>query len=336
MNKICLFICSLIALVCFSANAQIVRVGMIGLDTSHSEAFIQMLNAAQQEAQYQGFKITVAYPYGSRTIESSYSRIPKYTKTAKDYGVEITGSIQELLGKCDVVLLETNDGNLHLSQAWEVIKAGKPLFVDKPAAATLKDAIAIFSLAERHNVPIFSSSALRFGKNVQDVKAGKYGKVHGADCYSPHHKEPSHPDFGWYGIHGIESLYTIMGTGCKTVTRMSNKDGDVVTGQWSDDRIGVFRALVSKAQDYGGIAFCENGIVYDAGHYDGYKPLLDQIIQFFKTKKAPVEPKETIEMFTFMEASNISLKSKGKPIELAKVYSKEKKEADKIVKELDK
>ena len=133
----------------FALQAQeIIRVGVIGLDTSHSEAFIRLLNADDPEPQYAGFKVTAAYPYGSKTIESSVKRIPEYTEGAKKNGVKITTSIAELLKTVDCVLLETNDGTLHLEQAVEVIKSGKPLFLDKPVAATLPDAIAIYRFAE--------------------------------------------------------------------------------------------------------------------------------------------------------------------------------------------
>lgn len=64
----------------------------------------------------------------------------------------------------------------------------------------------------------FSSSALRFTPQNQKLRNGEFGKILGADCYSPHKVEPTHPDFGFYGIHGVETLYTIMGTGCESVT----------------------------------------------------------------------------------------------------------------------
>ena len=83
--------------------------------------------------------------------------------------------------------METNDGTLHLEQATEVIKSGKPLFIDKPVAARLSDVLAIYKLAEEKKVPLFSSSALRFSSRNQELRAGKgpEGKVLGADCYSP-------------------------------------------------------------------------------------------------------------------------------------------------------
>jgi len=332
MRQKLIFSVVLFSLFSFVLNVQsVIKVGIIGLDTSHSPAFIEMLNSAQPKAKYEGFRIVAAYPYGSRTIESSYKRIPDYTEKAKKAGVEIVGSIAELLPKVDCIMLETNDGCIHLEQAAEVIKAGKPLFIDKPIAATLADAIAIFRLAERYNVPLFSSSSLRYSTITQEIASGKYGKVLGADCYSPHHREPTHPDFGWYGIHGVETLYTLMGTGCQSVTRTHSDVGDVVTGLWKDGRTGVFRALCTGAQDYGGTAFCEKKVV-QAGPYMGYEVLLDKIIEFFRTKEVPIPSAETIEMFAFMEASNQSVKQQGKPVLLEKVYAKGEKDAAKILK----
>ncbi|MDR1859359.1 MAG: Gfo/Idh/MocA family oxidoreductase [Bacteroidales bacterium] len=319
-----LFLC-----VCATSFAQ-VKVGIIGLDTSHSPAFIKLLNSDNPRPEHRGFRIVAAYPYGSQAIESSAKRIPGYIEEATKYGVEIVASIAELLQKVDCVLLETNDGNMHLQQAAEVIESGKPFFLDKPVAATLPQAIAIFMLAKEHSTPFFSSSALRFTSNNQAIRAGKYGKILGADYYSPHHHEPTHTDFTWYGIHGVEPLFTVMGTGCQTVTRISGDGSDVVVGLWNDGRIGSFRALLKDKADYGGTVFCEKGIAA-AGGYDGYGALLAEILKFFTTGQPPVAAEETLEIFTFMEASNESKRLEGKPVSMAKTYRKAAKKAKKLL-----
>src|SRR5690606_21421506 len=158
-------------------------------------------------------------------------------------GVEIVQSIDDLLKKVDCVMLETNDGNLHLEQAVEVFKSGKKVFIDKPIGANLVQAIAIFELARKYNVPVFSSSALRFTPQNQKINRGEMGKIIGVDCSSPSPGESSHPDFSWYGIHGVETLFTVMGTGCVNVNRMSSEGTDVVVGLWNDGRIGSFRGI---------------------------------------------------------------------------------------------
>ena len=299
-----------------------IRVGIIGLDTSHAPAFAKILNDPKAKPDVSGCRVVAAYPHGSPDIVSSTSRIPKYTEQLKDMGVEITDSIAALLSKVDCVLLETNDGRPHLAQAKEVIDAGKTLFIDKPIAGSIEDAVAIFEYAKKKNVPVFSSSSLRYMTVAQQVRSGKFGKVMGVTTHSPCSLEKTHPDLFWYGIHGVEILFTVMGPGCKSVTRASTKDFDVVTGVWEDGRIATFRGIRAGKSGYGGTAFCEKGII-DLGSYGGYRPLLVEIVKFFRTGKPPVSAQETIELYAFMAAADTSKKQGGKPVNIADVLGKE-------------
>ena len=305
------------------------RIGIIGLDTSHSIAFTKALNDPSAGPQFDGYKVVAAYPKGSNDIKSSVDRIPGYTEDVKKMGVEIVGSIDELLKKVDFILLETNDGRVHLEQAIPVMKAGKRMFIDKPIAASLTDAIAIFDGSKFYNVPVFSSSSLRYISGVDEIAAGAIGKVIGADIYSPASLEKTHPDLFWYGIHGVETLFTIMGTGCKTVSRAFTPDTDVVTGIWQDNRIGTFRGIRSGRSGYGGVVFGEKEIKF-LGSYAGYNPLLVEIVKFFNTGIPPVSPEETLEIFTFMAAAEESKLKKGIPVQTEKVFEKAKKRAAKI------
>lgn len=328
-----LFRITIVLLLLFSCHSgytqQVIKLGIVGLDTSHSTAFIKLINGENAGPEYDGFRIVAAYPHGSRTIESSYKRIPEYTEIAKQHNVKITASIAELLREVDCVFLETNDGTMHLEQAREIIQSGKPVFIDKPIAATLPDILAIYELAEKKNVPVFSSSALRFSKKTQELRNGSEGKIIGVDSYSPCTNEPSHAGFFWYGIHGVETLYTLMGQGCETVTCVSTDNSDVVVGLWKDKRIGTFRGIREGSHTYGGTVFCEKKVV-PAGGYEGYEQLLLSILQFFKTKTCPVPIEETLEIYTFMEAANESIRQGGTPVSMSDVYSKALKEAEKL------
>ena len=327
-----LFILLAFLSVSFRLYAQdVIKIGIIGLDTSHSTAFTELLNGDSDDKFVKEFEVVAAYPYGSKTIQSSYERIPGYIEEVKKHGVEITSSIAELLDKVDCVMLETNDGRIHLEQAMEVFKSEKICYIDKPIGATLGQAIAIYEMAEKYNVPIFSSSALRYSPQNQKLRNGEFGKILGADCYSPHKVEPTHPDFGFYGIHGVETLYTLMGTGCESVNRMSSQDADVVVGRWKDGRIGTFRGIKEGPAIYGGTAYTPKGSIA-AGGYEGYKVLLDQILTFFKTGVAPISKEETIEIFTFMKASNMSKEQNGRIVSMEEAYREGLKDAQKLIK----
>lgn len=309
------------------------RVGIIGLDTSHSIEFTRVFNEQNASADYDGYKVVAAYPNGSIDIESSVKRIPEYREKVKAMGVEIVNSIDELLTKVDVVLLETNDGRRHLEQAIPVLKSGKRVFIDKPLTASLADGIAIFEIAKHFKAPVFSASSLRYISSAQDVVKGKIGKVLGADAYSPCVLEKTHPDFFWYGIHGVELLYTVMGTGCKEVVRVHSEKTDIAIGRWSDGKIGTFRGTRSGKHLYGGTAFGENGNI-TLGPVEGYESLLKEIVKFFNTGIPPVTAEDTLEILAFMEAADLSKTKKGAAVALETVWKKANSEAQTKLKKI--
>lgn len=299
-----------------------IRVGIIGLDTSHAIAFTKILNAAEPAENVSGCRVVAAYPKGSPDIESSVSRVPGYTQQVKELGVEIVDSIDELLTRVDAVLLETNDGRPHLEQALPVLKAGKPMFIDKPLAGTLTDAVAIFDAARKYRVPVFSSSSLRFGRNTQAVRGGSLGQVRQCETFSPCSLEATHPDLFWYGIHGVESLFTVMGTGCQSVSRSTEDGKIVVKGTWSGGRTGIYR----EGKGYSGTATGASGTA-EVGSYDGYEPLVVEIVKFFRTGVVPVSEAETLELYAFMEAADESKRQGGKPVAIEEVLQRARRQA---------
>jgi Oxidoreductase family, NAD-binding Rossmann fold len=305
------------ALICSTAAfAADLRIGIIGCDTSHVTAFTEVLNDPQAKGHVPGGKVVAAYKGGSPDIPSSINRVEEYATTLRDkYGVKMCDTIEALCTNVDVVLLESVDGRPHLEQLKPVLKAGKPVFVDKPMAASLRDVIEMFRLAKAAKVPIFSSSSLRFAKDSLAVHNGSLGKVTCAETYGPCELEPHHPDLFWYGVHGVEALFTVMGTGCETVQRGTTTNGMIeATGTWSGGRKGVYRADKS----FHGLARGERGEA-PAGTFDGYQPLVVAIMDFFQTGIAPVKPEETIEIFAFMEAADLSKQQGGAAIKLSDV-----------------
>ena len=288
------------------------RAGIIGLDTSHVVAFTKMLHDAKAKPELAGVRIVAAFPGGSQDIPESRDRIEGFTKTLREkFGVEIVESIDALLAKVDVVLLESVDGRPHLEQFRPVAKARKPVFIDKPVAGSLADAIEIYELAKQHDVPVFSSSSLRFSPNILGMRNNdKIGPVVGCDAYGPCSLEKHHPDLFWYGIHGVETLFTIMGTGCETVSRVHTEGTELVTGVWKDGRVGTFRGIRKGKSASGATVFGVKGIA-PAGPPVGYEPLVVEICKFFRTGKPPVSAEETLEIFTFMEAADESKRRGG-------------------------
>ncbi len=310
-----------VACLLFTATVRAeLKLGLIGLDTSHVIAFTKVLNDKKNKSHVPGAKVVAAFKGGSKDIPSSFNRIDGFTETLKkDFGVKMYDTIEEMCKHVDAVLLESVDGRPHWKQARPVINAGKPLFIDKPMAGSLRDVLRIFDLAKKKKVPVFSSSSLRYGKGTQAVRGGSIGRVHYALTGSPAGLEEHHPDLFWYGVHGCESLFAVMGTGCQKVQRSKTADGKIeVTGFWKGNRFGIFR----ERRGYGGIAIGAKGKDETVGKYDGYAPLIAEIVKFLKTGKAPIDPQETIELFAFMEAADESKRRGGEWVEISEVLEK--------------
>lgn len=303
----------------------IIRVGLIGLDTSHAGAFTQLLNDPTRADHIPGARVVAAFKGGSPDVEASATRIEKFTAELRDtWKIELLDSIEALVAKVDAVILTSVDGRVHLSQVRPVIAARKPVFVDKPFAASVRDALEIARLARETRTPVFSSSSLRFTDEVQAIKADpRVQQVLGAITWGPGTLEPHHPDLFWYGIHAVEMLYTFMGTGCDRVTRVFTKGGDVVTCVWRDGRTGTVRTIREGAAPYGQVVFGAKGVVSTAPppatKRSSYHGLVTAIVEFFRTGTVPVPLEETVELMAFMEAADLSKARKGAPVSLSEV-----------------
>jgi len=318
-----------VSLVALTAGAaEPLKIGIIGCDTSHAIAFTKLLNVEKDPA-CNGHRIVAAYKWGSPDIFSSTNRYPKYIAQLKEMGVEMVPSIADLLSKVDAVCLETCDGRPHYKQALEVFQSGKPVFIDKPIAASLADTIRIVEAAKKYNAKFFCSSALRFTDNAQNARAGKFGEIRGADVWTPEQFEPTQSDYYWYAIHGAEPLFTIMGVGCTEVQAMRSETEDVLVGRWKDGRLGVMRAMnyCKKGACYGGMIFPYKGKPVEMGGYEGYKKLLMAILKYFETGVVPFPPEESVEIYAFMEAGAESVRRGGKPVTIEEVLAKARAEA---------
>ncbi len=163
------------------------------------------------------------------------------------YGVSLVDKPDEMIGQIDAVLIESVEGSFHYDRTAPFLEAGLPVFVDKPFTCSLEQAKALAGLAQSKNVPIFTSSSLRYGLEVVEIqeKIREIGEILDMEVCSPAPLHPHNPGLFHYGLHGVETLYALMGPGCEAVWVVSNDDADVVTGLWKNGRIG---SLLWKTQ----------------------------------------------------------------------------------------
>jgi len=305
-----------------------IRVGFIGLDSSHCTAFTQILNQEGNTGDLAGVRVVAAFPGGNPNFPLSRDRVQGYTEQMRNLGVDIGDSIEDLVKNVDVVVLGSVDGSQHLAQVEPVFRAGKPVFIDKPLAHNLEDALRIQQLGKKYDVPWFSASALRYQEKLKSLLKTSdevLGDVVGCDSFGQSRAGIGHADLAWYGVHGIEALYTIMGPGCISVTRLQTDKSEQVTGLWENGRIGTYRGISEHTHQpgFGATVFGSKSIqqISLPANYEG---LVIEIAKFFKTRQPPISEDITIEIFAFIEAADESKRTGGIPFTLASVIEKAK------------
>jgi predicted dehydrogenase len=292
------------------------RAGIIGTDTSHVPQFVKTFHSHPEWK----IRIVAAFKGGSPDLPLSANRLEGFAKTIQAAGVEIVESIEALLPKVDVVLLTSVDGRPHLAQVTPVFKTGKRVFIDKPLAASLDDARRIAALSRQSRAPFFSASSVRFHPEIPALreKAG-LGRIKKVEASYVLNTIEFHPDLFYYGIHGVEALYAVMGTGCVSVSRRIDGDADVTTCTWKDGRVGAYRGLPKADPKQPLIRIIgEKGTAETTGAADSER-LARAIAEFFHTGQSPVDVAQTIEVIEFMTAAQLSKERGGREVKLAEL-----------------
>jgi hypothetical protein len=289
------------------------RAGIIGTDTSHVPQFAKIF-ASHPEWK---IRIVAAFKGGSPDFPLSATRIDGFAKTIQDeHKVRMVDSIEALLKEVDVVFLTSVDGRPHLAQVTPVLEARKRVFIDKPLAASLSDVLKIVALSKKTGTPFFSASSVRFHPDLAAMK--KPASAKGATVRATYllNKVPFHPDLYYYGIHGVEALFEVMGRGCVSVTRKMEEEADVTTCTWKDGRTGVYHGLAKADPSLPLMTVSGPGGTTSTKGTGGSEELAEAIAEFFHTGKSPVDAAETIEVFEFMDAAQASKEKNGAAVTL--------------------
>ncbi|MBI5760773.1 MAG: Gfo/Idh/MocA family oxidoreductase [Planctomycetales bacterium] len=324
--------------------AEPVRVGLLGIDNYGSVAYTEFLNRPHAEGVFAGVRVVAAYPIGSddypdsdKLLASWKDQLLKMYQSPKDPKdavppIEMVNSVDELLKKCDAVMIFSMDGRLHLKQATQVLKAGKRLFISRPLASSPEDAIAILKLAAETKTPCWSSSQHRYSGGFSGMRDHpEVGRVIGCDVYGGWIVNAPEADKFTRPLHSIETLYTIMGPGVVSVTCTSTSTAEVITALWKDGRVGTYRGIKEGAVKYSATVFGDKGVstagIYGHGvpvkgivptndKYVGYEGLAIEMAKFLKGGPVPVSAAETLEIFALLQAAEASKAQNGAVVRL--------------------
>jgi len=232
-------------------------------------------------------------------------------KWCKDFGVEKANSIKELVEKSDaIIVLSPGWPEYHEKLSDLALTSGKPVYIDKPIADKYRSAVNIISKAEKYHTPVMSSSALRFGLELQRLVNGELKSEKAV--FAAARGGGSIRGFVNYGIHQIEILVMTMGFGAARVMQCGNIKAniDVMAIAYNDGRTGLLNRIPGQGFE---VVICKkDGKEHAVKNFgDMFPNMIEAILGFFDTGKSPVPVEETLEAAAVFDAGIRALAAPG-------------------------
>lgn len=198
--------------------------------------------------------------------------------------------IAEVVEACDVLcVLAPSNPETHEILARLPLQSGKPVYVDKPFTTNRESAERMFALAEQHNTPLWSSSALRFSDEIICLRSETFQnkRIDFAQALGGGRL------FSEYCIHTLEMIVMLLGSDPRRVMSVGKSPDEMVVIEYPDGRRGMITQTPPAAFGLN----CRAGdqmVSLLRTESRMFENLSDEILRFFATGQAPVEPRETI------------------------------------------
>lgn len=226
---------------------------------------------------------------------------------------------EDVIGEVDAVIIATDIGHEHIARARPFIESGLPVFIDKPLVDNEKD-LEIFKSWKAEGKPILSSSSMRYSKEFAPYResVAEFGELRFISLTMPKTWER-------YGIHVLEAIYPILGTGFISCRNTGTVNRDVVHIKHKKN-VDIIAVVINDL--YG--ADCALRLCGTAGHVEvthrdhfySFKQQLDSFITYLRTGVEPFPFIETEELMKMVIAGIRSREEKGREVMLSEIISK--------------
>lgn len=281
-----------------------IRFGLVGVNTSHADVFTRILNgSATDDPTVEGGRVVAIWGNegdGAKVEELAVKHdIEQRVATASD-----------MLGSIDAVLIvdDTGGGETHASLARPFIEAGLPTFIDKPMSTSYRDAADLFELADSTGAPLLSCSALRFAAELEPARAEfeRIGPLSSIVSTGP-------GDWYYYGVHAVELLGAVAGTGAATLHRHSFDQRDIAVISYPDGPTAIVQTLRDASYVFELVAYGENGhLSFEVtDHAAFYANTMREVVRMAETGMSPLTPVQTLDVLAILRAGEASAESGG-------------------------
>jgi virulence factor len=292
-----------------------IRVGIVGTNTSHAGVYAGLLNGDHEGSPGLGAHATAAWSSGKEGLSGFHSDA---SELASKFGIEhVVNDPSDMLGIIDLALILDDDhgGALHADLARPFLEAGVATYIDKPMALEVDDAIALFDLATKAQTPLMSCSALRFADELATVTSPDLGDLSAVISVGP-------GDWYNYGIHAVEAAIAVYGVGAKSVLQVHSSDRDLTVISHTDGPRMVIGTLRDSHAPFHVTAYGADGVAEtDVSNYSGfYSNTIRAAVRMAETRSAQVPREVTVEVLAILAAGQRSAQT-GAAVQLDEVAS---------------
>jgi predicted dehydrogenase len=292
-----------------------IRIGAIGVDTSHLPEFSRRLSEMHAAGTFKG-RVTRMLDVGDHGWPDA-GQVRAWQDTTRGLGVEPAGSMDELLGSVDAVMVLAIDGNRHLSLARAALERGLPTYIDKPLTCDVGQAREILALSRQRGARCYSASSLRFATELAVIPKNAMGPLVAIDAFGPGELNDTMPGLFHYGVHTIEMVDAIWGPGVRRVSAVAMPDRHLVDLDYHDGRYARLRLDRKAAYDFGATVQGQkqtHQFRVDFGPV--YTRLVAGMAGFFEGGPAPAPLRDIVENVAVMAAGNESIRRDGAWVEV--------------------
>lgn len=300
-----------------SQSGSILRLGAIGIDSSHLPEFTRRIKALNESGMT---RCRVIRLWTDGRHDLPLEQVEKWKKSAIELGVEPSATLAELLDDVDGVLVLAVNGNRHLELALPALQRGLPTYIDKPLTCSLREAKQILATARARSARCYSASSLRFAAEVENLPRDELGKQIAVDAFGPGELNPSMEGLFFYGVHTIELVDAIWGAGVKRVSGITLADRDLLDLEYHDGRYARLRMERRGCYEFGATVHGERKVHQFRVDFAGiYNRLVLGMVRFFEGAEPPAQLRDIVENVAVIEAGNLSMRREGQWVDIQPV-----------------
>jgi len=258
------------------------------LDNFHAAKFLELFRGPLAARGWQVGSVFALDEEGSRAW-------------ASENGVTLVSSPDEL-APCDAAMvLAPGHPEHHLKLATQAFNLGVPVYVDKPLAESLDVASEIFRRADAKGVPVFTSSALRYGTGLTEGLASRGGK----DAIEHIRVWGGSGSFSEYAIHSVEIMVSILGPNATEITSTSAGRQTMIHAEFVGGKSGTvffhphsdthYQAMLSTARETSHV-LCAGPTMFEC--------LAGAVLDFFESGNSPVPREESLLIRRILDDAN--------------------------------